>query len=250
MYLAIDASNWICVAWHALSGRGVLTELCRRIEAIIEYLEPSHAVACFDRRSFRHDLYPPYKAHRKPKPAGLQAALEEGPQHVGEICAACAVEGFEADDCLATVARNAQNAGRRAILASPDKDLFQCLVPERVTILRQFTLSKDGVQALDWFNAAALEKHYGLAPRQWIDYQALVGDSTDGVPGCPGWGEKTALPALRTKGSIEAMLSDPWSLKIGPKQQQALISFRRELPLMRQLVTLRDDVAEVWDALR
>ncbi len=133
---------------------------------------------------FRHDLYPPYKAHRKPKPAGLQAALDEAPQAVASLAVPCAVEGFEADDCLATLARYAVVAGGRAVLASPDKDLNQSLVPEAVVILRQFTLGADGLRALDWWNAAGLEKHYGLRPSQWVDFQTLVGDSTDGVPGC------------------------------------------------------------------
>jgi DNA polymerase-1 len=250
LFLGIDASNWICCLWHAQNGRGVLDAVCRRLEALVEYLEPSHVVACFDRRSFRHDLYPTYKAHRKPKPAGLQAVLDEGPAALGTIAVPCAVDGYEADDCLATVARDAIAAGSRAVIASPDKDLNQCLVPDQVTILRHFILGNDGLRSLDWWNAAALQKHFGLTPAQWIDFQTLVGDSGDGVPGCKGWGEKTTLPALQAAGTIEAMLANPWALKISPKQQQALLAFRPQLDLMRQLITLRPDVPEVWDALR
>ena len=88
-------------------------------------------MACFDRRSFRHDLYPLYKAHRKPKPAGLQAVLDEGPAAVASIAVPCAVDGYEADDCLATVARDAIAAGSRAVIASPDKDLTSASFPTR-----------------------------------------------------------------------------------------------------------------------
>ena len=250
LYLGIDTGNWIACLWHAQGGRGVLSAVCRRIEALAEHLQPAFLVACFDRRSFRHDLYAPYKAHRKPKPEGLLRDLAEGPAAVAAIAVAAAVDGFEADNLLATLARDALAAGGQAILASPDKDLNQCLVQDRVCILRQFVLAADGPRAFDWWNAAGLQKQYGLTPRQWIDFQTLVGDSGDGVPGCKGWGEKTALPALQKAGSIEAMLADPWALKITPRQQQSLLDFRRELPLMRQLITLRDNVSEVWDALR
>ena len=68
-----------------------------------------------------------------------------------------------------------------------------------MTILRQFILGNEGLRALDWWNAAALQKHFGLTPAQWIDYQTLVGDSGDGVPGCKGWGEKTTLPRSRPR---------------------------------------------------
>ena len=167
LFLGIDASNWICCLWHAQSGRGVLDAVCRRLEALADYVNASHVVACFDRRSFRHDLYPSYKAHRKAKPAGLQAVLDEGPDAIAAVAVSCAVDGYEADDCLATVARDAISAGCRAIIASPDKDLNQCLVPDRVTILRQFVLGNDGPLSFDWWNTAALERHYGISPEQW-----------------------------------------------------------------------------------
>ena len=250
LFLAIDATNWICCLWHAQGGRGVLDMVSRRIDALAESFQPSHVIACFDRRSFRHDLFPAYKAHRKPKPAGLQRDLDEGPAAVAQVAVPCAVNGFEADDCLATVARDALAAGGKAIIASPDKDLNQCLVPDLVIILRQFTLHADAAESFDWWNAAALYKHYGIAPGQWVDYQTLVGDSGDGVPGCKGWGEKTTLPALQKAGSLDAMFANPWSLPITPRQQQALLGFRKEAELMRQLVTLKTDVPDVWDALR
>ena len=250
LFLGIDTTNWICCLWHAQRGKGVLDAVCRRIEALSERLLPSHVVACFDRRSFRHKLYPAYKAHRKEKPAGLQADLDEGPTAVAAIATACVVDGYEADDCLASLASAGIAAKTKVVLASPDKDLNQCLSDGQVTILRQVTLHGNTVGDLDWFTAASLDKHYGLRPSQWVDYQTLVGDSTDGVPGCPQWGEKTALPALLKAGSLEAMFANPWALPITPRQQQLLLAFRPQADLMRQLVSLRTDVAEIWDVLR
>ena len=250
MILGIDATNWIHSTWHAQRGTGVLPMICRRIEALVDRLSPSHVVACFERRSFRHDLFPPYKAGRKEKPEGLLRDLEEGPAAVAAIATLCAQDGFEADDCLAALAVAGQQLGQQVILASPDKDLRQCLVEGQVTTIRSFTLVGGEAHNLEWFPAAKLKKDFDLVPAQWPDYQTLCGDPTDGIPGCPGWGEVTTLAAMQRAGSLAAMLANVWALPITPKQQASLLKFQPKVETMRQLVTLRTEVAAVWDALR
>jgi 5'-3' exonuclease len=249
MILSVDLTNWVHSTWHAQRGRGVLTTLCTRLAALIDRLAPAHVVACFDRRSFRHDLFPAYKAGRKQKPEGLLKDLEEAPAAVAGMATILAEDGFEADDCLASLAIAGQQLGQKVVLASPDKDLFQCLVEGQVTILRSFGLVGQKVETCEWFTAAKLAAEFKLTPGQWPDYQALCGDSTDGVPGCPGWGEVTTLAALQKIGSVEAMFKNPWPLPITPKQQASLMKFAGSYKKMLSLVTLRTDV-DVWDVLR
>jgi 5'-3' exonuclease len=249
MILAIDATNWIHSTWHAQRGTGVLTTVCTRLSALIDRLSPSHVVACFDRKSFRHQLFPAYKAGRKEKPEGLLRDLAEAPAAVADLATVCAEDGFEADDCLATLA-TAGKRGEKVVLASPDKDLRQCLVEGQVTILKSFTLASGKVETCEWFTAARLLAEFKLTPGQWPDYQALCGDSTDGIPGCAGWGEVTALAAMQKVGSLAEMFKNPWSLPITPKQQTALLKFKLQAEKMLSLVRLRTDVEAVWDCLR
>jgi len=250
MILGIDATNWIHSLWHAQSGKGVLDSACRRMNGLVDRLHPRHVVACFDRRSFRHDIFPAYKSKRKEKPERLCADLAEGPAAVADLATVFAEDGFEADDCLASLARAGQLIGEKVVVASPDKDLRQCLVAGEVTILRSFVLRGDGVIDLDWFTADRLHKEYALSPAQWPDFQALCGDSTDGIPGCVGWGEKTSLAALHKAGSLAEILRNPWALSITQKQQGNLMAFKPHADKMLRLVTLCTEVPGVWDVLR
>lgn len=168
---------------------------------------------------------------------------------MAELATICAEDGFEADDCLASLARAGQTLGEKVILASPDKDLRQCLVEGQVTILRSFTLRGQEVIDLDWFTSARLKQEYNLVPSQWPAMQALWGDTTDGIPGCAGWGEKTSLAALQKAGSLAEIFRNPWALPITQRQQMSLMKFKLQAEKMLSLVTLRTDV-DVWDVLR
>ena len=250
MIVALDLPNMICSLWHAQRGIGVLNAVATRLAALVNRLCPRHVVACFDRRSFRHDLFAGYKAGRKEKPEGLLRDLAEGPTAVADLATILVEDGFEADDCLAAVAVAGQKIGEKVILASPDKDLRQCLIEGQVTILRSFGLVGKKVETCEWFTAAKLAEDFKLTPRQWPDYQALCGDSTDGIPGCAGWGEVTTLAAMQKAGSLAEMFTNPWALPISQKQQMSLLKFKGQAEKMRSLVTLRTDVEGVWDVLR
>jgi DNA polymerase-1 len=249
--LGLDGNNWIHSLWHAQHGQGVLNAVCRRIDALSEHLAPSHVVACFDRPSFRHELYPEYKANRKAKDPSLLRDLEEAPAAVMNLATLCIQDGYEADDCLASLAAAGQEIGQKVVLASPDKDLRQCLVAGQVTILRSFSLAGGIVENCDWYTAAHLMSGLKLKPEQWIEFQALLGDTGDHIPGCPGWGEVTTLAAMQYAGSLEAMFKSPLGLPVSSKQRTSLLNFRRSgLDVSLKLVTLCRAVEAAQDALR
>jgi DNA polymerase-1 len=193
---------------------------------------------------------PSYKAHREEKPAGLVRDLAEAEDVMLDLCPVAFEAGYEADDCLATLAVIGWQRGEKVVLASPDKDLRQCLVKGEVTILRRFTTDRGAVAKPEWYTADTLAAEYAITPEAWPDYQALCGDSTDGVPGCEGIGDKTAAKIICQTGSIEAALKNPLALPVTPKQRVALGKFKEQAELMLKLVTLRTDVASVQDALR
>ena len=220
----------------------------RRIDALSRYVQPKMVITCLDRRSFRHDLYPPYKAKRGERPYDddLHNIMRTALSVLRDCSVVVQVDGFEADDCLAAIAHHASRTGSDAVLASPDKDLNQCLIQDRVQIIRKFHLLGSGITNIEWMTPQLLMDQKGLTPRSWIDYQTLAGDSGDGVPGCPGWGEKTATEAIQQWGSIDAMYDNIDALKVSTARKAAFIKFREDgLPIMRTLVTLRTDVEPV-----
>lgn len=249
MLLGIDGTAWVHQLWHAHGGRGVVPVLTRRTEALVSALSPSAVVACFDRRSFRHGLAPGYKAGRPDRDPQLDQDLAAAETAIADLATIAAEDGYEADDGLATLAYWARLAGQECVLASPDKDLRQCLAGP-VELLRSFALRGGELVRVEWYTAMSLYDEYGLEPAQWIDYQMLVGDRGDAIAGCKGWGEKTAAAALAKCRTLEAMFHNPWSVPCTDRQRGALITWRKDAPLARQLVTLRTDCAAVWDAMR
>lgn len=254
IWLGIDGTNWVHALYHAMRGHDVLRQLCRRVTALADYATASHVLVCFDRRSFRHAEYAGYKSSRTDAPEALTKLLAEAPAAVGDVGQPVAEEGYEADDCLSTLASLAMQCETRCVLASPDKDLYQCLVMGRVSLVRKFGTVHGAVIDPDTMTAAKLEadkKSFGLKPWMWPDYQALVGEPGDDVPGCPGWGPQTARRALTKAGSIEAMLRDPWAINCTRSQLATLQAWaKKDLPLIRRLVTLRTDCEAVREAIR
>lgn len=248
-YLGIDATNWVHQLWHAQRGLGVVAAVRSRARALIAEMAPAAVVFCFDRRSFRHGLAADYKGHRAKADDSLRADLEAAEREVQDLGFVAAEDGYEADDCLATLAAVAKRNRSQAVLASPDKDLRQCL-SSHTLILRSFATQDGRPTKPDWYTSFRLFEEYGLEPQQWIDYQTLVGDSGDGVTGCPGWGEKTAQKVLSQLKTLDACFVNPWLCPCTDKQRGALIQFKRDVSVVRQLVTLQTDVPAVFDALR
>jgi DNA polymerase-1 len=251
MILGVDGTNWVHVIWHARGGKGVVRAVCDRLQALVDEMHPAAVVCCFDRRSFRHALIQNYKAGRKEKDASLVADLSACEKAVAKMpdVTVAAEDGFEADDCLATLARWGRLANERTVIASPDKDLRQCLGGP-VILLRSFGTEAGRPIKPDWYSHSRLFDETGLHANQWTDYQALVGDRGDSIDGCKGWGDVTTRAALIKCKTLAEMFANPWSVPCNDKQRGALIEFRKRAELVLDLVTLRTEVSAVWDALR
>ena len=205
------------------------------IMKLIEDEEPDHIAVIFDkgRKTFRNDIYPDYKANRPPPPDDLIpqfAIIRDATRALG--LASVDKEGFEADDLIATYARQAREAGVQVTIVSSDKDLMQ-LVGPGVTMRDPMSNRLIG--------PAEVEEKFGVGPDRVIDVQALAGDATDNVPGVPGIGVKTAALLIREYGDLETLLRRAGEIK-QPKRRQALLGQADAARMSRDLVTLRDDV--------
>jgi len=189
-------------------------------------------------RSFRNELYAGYKTEE-----GVDETLLAQFPLVEEAMAALGLVvwpmvEFEADDALAAGAARFTDAAEQVFIATPDKDLAQCVRGRQVVMLdrrRKQTLDEEGVRA-----------KYGVPPRSIPDWLALVGDSADGYPGLPGWGARSAAAVLERYGTIEAIPDSAasWSVRVrgADKLAATLASRRDEALLYKRLATLRTDV--------
>ena len=197
--------------------------------------DADHIAVVFDkaRRTFRNDIYPDYKANRPDPPDELipQFALVREAVQAFNVAAVDA-EGFEADDLIATYARQARAAGAVVTIVSSDKDLMQ-LVTEGVVMfdaMRGRVIGPDEVR-----------EKFGVGPDKVVDVQALAGDSTDNVPGVPGIGVKTAALLIEEYGDLDTLLARASEIK-QPKRRASLLEEAELARVSRELVRLRDDV--------
>jgi len=202
---------------------------------LVEDTDADHIAVIFDRarKTFRSDIYPQYKAHRPPPPDDLIPQFElvrEATRAMG--LKAVDMEGFEADDLIATYARQAREAGAIVTIVSSDKDLMQ-LVTEDVTMY-------DAMKNRTIGPAEVFEK-FGVGPDRVIDVQALAGDSADNVPGVEGIGVKTAALLINEYGDLDAVLANAPNVK-QTKRRERLMEQAEQARISKQLVTLRLDV--------
>jgi len=201
--------------------------------------QPTHVAAAFDvsRQTFRAEAFPEYKANRSKTPDEFKGQVEITKDVLGAMgIPVMAIEGYEADDIIATLTTQATALGYRVLVVTGDRDSLQ-LVTDDVTVL----YPRKGVSDLTRFTPAAVEEKYGLTPQQYPDYAALRGDPSDNLPGIPGVGEKTAAKWIREYGSFENLVNevDKVKGKVGE-------SLRANLPavvLNRQLTEMVRDVA-------
>ena len=247
LYL-VDASAYIFRAFHALPPLtrasddlpiGAVSGFCNMLFKLLEDLKgderPTHFACIFDKSSitFRNELYDQYKANRSEPPEELRPQFPLV-RRAAEAFAAHAIEkeGFEADDLIATYARQAEAKGARVTIVSSDKDLMQ-LVSDTVLMLdtmKNKTMGREQV----------FEK-FGVGPEKVVDIQSLAGDSVDNVPGAPGIGVKTAAQLLDEYGDLDTLLARAEEIK-QPKRRQTLIDNADLIRISKQLVTLKDDV--------
>jgi 5'-3' exonuclease len=169
----------------------------------IEVCAPRAVVACLgaEDAAYRKALYPPYHAHREPMPAELTHQWERAAALLASLSWTVADAGeLEADDAIGAYARTESGAGGRALILSADRDMYQA-VDDRVAVLE---MSKSGTVEL---GPAEVMERYGVAPAQVPDFIALRGDPSDGLPGAPGIGAKTAAELLRAHDTLEALLA-------------------------------------------
>jgi DNA polymerase-1 len=171
--------------------------------AASEAQPPRAVVACFgaEEARYRVEAYPPYHAHRDAMPAELREQWGRAPELLASFGWTIAdAEELEADDAMGSFARVEAQAGGRALLLTADRDLYQC-VEDNVAVL---DLGKGG--ACSVLGESEVHDRYGIAPGQVPDFIALRGDPSDGLPGAPGIGAKTAAELLRVYGNLEALL--------------------------------------------
>ena len=216
--------------------RGVLSTLLY----LVQQEGATHVACATDQviRSFRNDLFAGYKTEEGVEPTLLAQfpLVEEAMTALGLVV--WPMVEFEADDALATGAARFAPDASQVLIATPDKDLAQCVRGREVVMLdrrRKLVLDEDAVRA-----------KYGVAPRSIPDWLALVGDSADGYPGLPGWGERSAAAVLARWPTIEAIpaAAADWGVRVrGAERLAATLAERRgEALLYKKLATLRSDV--------
>ena len=239
----IDISSYVFRAYHALpplsNSKGEPTHAVAGVAGMLLKLlrerEPQSVITAMDspKGSFRKDLYPAYKANRPPAPADLKQQMLRVRQ-LAEVWGLCPVEadGYEADDIIATLVSEARKRGRRVVIVSADKDLLQ-LVGDDVVM---YDTMRDKT-----FGAAETLEKFGVEPAQVRDLLALMGDSSDNVPGVPSVGQKTAAKLLQDWGSLEAIYENLDELTRKALKQK-LSDHREEAMTSRELVSLKDDL--------
>ena len=251
----VDGSAFIFRAYHALPPLtrksdglpiGAVSGFCNMLFKQVEESKgddaPTHVAVIFDYsgKSFRNEIYEDYKANRPPPPEDLvpQFPLTRDATRAFNI-ACIEKEGFEADDIIATLARQAREAGGRVTIISSDKDLMQLVGGgvEMLEPMKGVRIDNEGVEA-----------KFGVGPDRVVDVQALAGDSVDNVPGAPGIGVKTAALLINEFGDLDTLLARAGEIK-QPKRRETLLEKADQIRMSRELVRL-DDKVQLEDTLK
>ncbi len=247
----IDGSTFIFRAYHALPPLtrksdglpvGALAGFCNMIFKQVEDNNgpdaPTHVAVIFDHKgkTFRSGIFPQYKANRPPTPEDLVPQLSLIRDATRAFNLPCIeMEGFEADDLIATYATHARDAGGRVTIISSDKDLMQ-LVGGGVEMFDAMKNRRIGIEEV--------EEKFGVGPDRVVDVQSLAGDSVDNIPGAPGIGIKTAALLIQEYGDLDTLLERAEEIT-QPKRRQTLIEKADQIRMSRELVTLKTDTPTV-----
>jgi len=243
--LLVDGSSYLYRAFHAMPdlravpgdpaspATGAIRGMINMLQKLRKDVRADYVACVFDApgKTFRDDLYPQYKATRSPMPPELRAQIEPIHEVVRLLgWKVLHVEGVEADDVIGTLSCLATERGIETVISSGDKDLSQ-LVNEHVTVIDTMNDRKRDL--------AGVEAEFGVPPRLMVDYQTLVGDSVDNVPGVDKVGPKTAVKLLQEYGSLDALVARAHEVKgaVGENLRKAL----DWLPRGRELLTIRKD---------
>ncbi|MEK7712077.1 MAG: 5'-3' exonuclease H3TH domain-containing protein, partial [Pseudomonadota bacterium] len=238
----VDGSSYLYRAFHAMPNlsnsrkepTGAVYGVTNMLRRLLKDYDPEQVAVVFDApgKTFRDDIYPEYKAHRPPMPDDLRSQIEQ----IHEIVRAMGlpllmIEGVEADDVIGTLARQAAAEGRDALISTGDKDMAQLVDGhvELVDTMKDARYDRAGVQA-----------RFGVPPERIVEYLALIGDTSDNIPGVPGVGPKTAVKWLTEYGSLDNLIAHAADIK--GKAGENLRAALEQLPLARQLATIKCDV--------
>ncbi|NIY49702.1 DNA polymerase I [Cedecea colo] len=247
--ILVDGSSYLYRAWHAFppltnsrgEPTGAMYGVLNMLRSLLMQYQPTHAAVVFDAKgkTFRDELFEHYKSHRPPMPDDLRAQIE--PLHAMVKAMGLpllAVSGVEADDVIGTLALEAGKAGRPVLISTGDKDMAQLVTPG-VTLINTMTNTILGPEEVC--------TKYGVPPELIIDFLALMGDSSDNIPGVPGVGEKTAQALLQGLGGLDALYANPEKIADlsfrGAKTMAAKLEQNKEVAyLSYQLATIKTDV--------
>ncbi|WP_404400919.1 DNA polymerase I [Idiomarina seosinensis] len=248
-FVLVDGSSYLFRAFHAPphltnskgEPTGAIYGVVNMLRSLLKRYKPENMAVIFDAKgkTFRNDLYDEYKANRPPMPDDLRQQIEPLHQIIKAMgLPLLCIDGVEADDVIGTLAKEAGDEGRFTLISTGDKDMAQ-LVNEHVMLINTMTdtlLDVDGVK-----------NKFGVSPAQIIDYLALMGDSSDNIPGLPKVGEKTAQALLQGIESIDAIYQDLEAVSglgfRGAKTMpQKLQDYKDQLLLSRRLATIKCDV--------
>ncbi|MBC8446944.1 MAG: DNA polymerase I [Chloroflexi bacterium] len=242
----IDGHSLAYRAFHALpdtlaTSQGELTNAVYGFTSMLLNVlrdeKPDYIAVAFDvGRTFRHEQYPQYKAHRAAMPDELRTQMARIRQVVEAFnIPIFEVEGYEADDVLGTLSRQAAQRGVETLLVTGDTDAFQLVDPHTRVLTSRRSFSDTVI-----YDEAGIEARYGLRPRQLIDYKALTGDKSDNIPGVRGVGDKTATQLLQSYGSVEEVYEHLG--EITGRARSALAGNEAQALLSKQLVAIVRDM--------
>lgn len=248
--ILVDGSSYLYRAYHAFppltnsrgEPTGAMYGVLNMLRSLIMQYQPTHAAVVFDAKgkTFRDELFEDYKSHRPPMPDDLRAQIEPLHEMVKAMgLPLLAVSGVEADDVIGTLAQEAERAGRSVLISTGDKDMAQLVTPA-ITLINTMTNTVLGPDEV-------LTK-YGVPPALIIDFLALMGDSSDNIPGVPGVGEKTAQALLQGLGGLDTLYSSPEKIAElsfrGAKTMAGKLEQNKEMAyLSYKLATIKTDVA-------
>ncbi|MFY9997235.1 MAG: DNA polymerase I [Leclercia sp.] len=247
--ILVDGSSYLYRAYHAFppltnsagEPTGAMYGVLNMLRSLILQYQPSHAAVIFDAKgkTFRDELFEHYKSHRPPMPDDLRAQIEPLHKMVKAMgLPLMAVSGVEADDVIGTLAREAEKLGRPVLISTGDKDMAQLVTPG-ITLINTMTNTILGPEEV--------VNKYGVPPELIIDFLALMGDSSDNIPGVPGVGEKTAQALLQGLGGLDTLYREQDKIAgltfRGAKTMAAKLEQNKEVAyLSYQLATIKTDV--------
>ncbi len=238
----IDGSSYLYRAFHALpplsnsrgEPTGAIFGVLNMLNSFLNAFAPPRIAVVFDApgRTFRDDLFAEYKSHRPPMPDDLRSQIDPLLAAVGAMgLPLLRIPGVEADDVIGTLARNAAQRGLKVLISTGDKDMAQ-LVGENIRLINTMSGSK--------YDREAVKAKFDVWPEQIIDYLALVGDSSDNIPGIDKVGPKTAAKWLNQYGTLDAIVAN--AADIGGKVGENLRAGLDTLALSHKLATIRCDL--------